>query len=234
MEKEKNTREKKKKARAHYRQLRRDIPPKIREEQSRRVCAIIKDFLLEQLRERASVSGEALRVCAYLAVGSELNLNDLLNDEDFIIKANRKIVFYVPKTLRSEEGYLYLQFAPYSPSLLENTRLQTDSLFGIPEPESADLQPELLPDIILLPGLAFELNGKRLGQGGGCYDRYLAELAEKGKQALTILVAYSQQLASSSLPSDEHDCKVDYLAFDNQLIKTFSDSCTEDKVNGKA
>ena len=78
---------------------------------------------------------------------------------------------------------------------------------GIPEPQGgAEILPEA-GDIMLLPGLAFTLDGERLGYGGGYYDRYLAALAER---PLCIGICFKEQLVES-LPAEPTDQRVDLL-----------------------
>lgn len=83
--------------------------------------------------------------------------------------------------------------------------LAADSLrrgpMGIREPAKAEI---VLPSEIhswIVPGLAFTMGGKRLGYGGGWYDRFLAAAS---KDAVKIGVAYSCQIVAD-LPSELHD-----------------------------
>ena len=59
-------------------------------------------------------------------------------------------------------------------------------------------------DIVIVPGLVFTLDGKRLGRGGGYYDRALAELRE---DALSVGVCFGFQLLET-LPTELHDKSV--------------------------
>ena len=61
------------------------------------------------------------------------------------------------------------------------------------------------PAVVLTPGVAFTPEGCRLGQGGGYYDRFLAEFS-----GVSIGLAYSCQI-TRSLPQSHHDCPVDYV-----------------------
>ena len=62
-----------------------------------------------------------------------------------------------------------------------------------------------VPDLVIVPGLAFSSKGERLGQGGGYYDRYLKEY-----KGIKIGICFSEQL-NESIPADEHDIRVDYV-----------------------
>ena len=66
--------------------------------------------------------------------------------------------------------------------------------------------PEIEPELIFVPLLAFDADGGRLGQGGGYYDRTLAALA--GKRPVVIGLAFSGQ-AVERVPCDPHDQKLD-------------------------
>lgn len=77
--------------------------------------------------------------------------------------------------------------------------------YGTAEPVKT--APEVTPQIVLLPLLAFTPEGWRLGYGGGFYDRTLAALREKG-DVFACGVAYSGQ-ETSSVPTDQYDQKLD-------------------------
>lgn len=76
-------------------------------------------------------------------------------------------------------------------------------------PEDADLDPAW-PDMIVVPGLAFTVDGRRLGQGGGWYDRFLP-----GRRAdcTTIGVCFAPQIVDH-LPTDKHDVVLDAVVTD--------------------
>jgi 5-formyltetrahydrofolate cyclo-ligase len=75
-------------------------------------------------------------------------------------------------------------------------------LAGIPAPlETAE---PVTPDLILTPLLAFDVEGGRLGQGGGYYDRTFAALPD----AIRIGVAYAGQ-AVERVPMQAHDVRLD-------------------------
>ena len=79
--------------------------------------------------------------------------------------------------------------------------------WNIPAPlQSA---PIVAPDVLLVPLLAFDKFGFRLGYGGGFYDRTIESLAKKQK-IITIGVAYSGQQVTT-VPRDKHDQKLDWI-----------------------
>lgn len=69
-------------------------------------------------------------------------------------------------------------------------------------------------DAVLLPGLAFDTQGMRLGYGGGFYDRLLP-----GYAGLTVGVVWAALLLPE-LPSETHDCAVGWLATEKGFQKT--------------
>lgn len=79
---------------------------------------------------------------------------------------------------------------------------------GIGEP--APSAPLAAPDVLLVPLLAFDRQGGRLGMGGGYYDRTIAGLRAQ-KRILTIGVAFSCQEVSS-VPVAPHDARIDRIA----------------------
>lgn len=86
---------------------------------------------------------------------------------------------------------------------------------GIREPSGPSVDPAVV-DVALVPGVAFDLVGGRLGHGGGHYDRLLARLTTG---ALRIGVAYSCQVVPR-VPRDGHDELVDIVITENATYHT--------------
>lgn len=87
--------------------------------------------------------------------------------------------------------------------------------YGIPEPRP-DL-PEVDPaavDLVVVPGVAFDRRGYRLGYGGGYYDRALPGMV----RAVKIGLGYALQLVES-LPAAAHDVRLDAVATDEGLFR---------------
>ena len=79
--------------------------------------------------------------------------------------------------------------------------------FGMVEPEKSKIS---IPNLILVPILAFDEHKYRLGYGKGFYDRYLNKYLKKFKNILTVGVAFSFQ-KHHKLPKDKKDVKLNYI-----------------------
>ncbi len=86
--------------------------------------------------------------------------------------------------------------------------------FGIPEPIKSEI---ILPNIILVPILAFDQNKNRLGYGKGFYDKYLNKYVKTRKKILTVGVAFSFQ-KYHNLPINKKDFKLDYIITEKGII----------------
>ena len=83
----------------------------------------------------------------------------------------------------------------------------------IPPPES----PEIVPDLLLVPLLAFDRDGYRLGYGGGFYDRTIAKL-RGGRGALAVGVAFAAQEVPA-VPRDSTDQPLDWIVTENDVVR---------------
>lgn len=80
-----------------------------------------------------------------------------------------------------------------------------------------ETSPELQPDVLLVPMLAFDRRGYRLGYGGGFYDRTLAEL-RKLKPVTAIGVAYAEQ-EMDEVPLAPYDEPLDWILTERGVIE---------------
>jgi 5-formyltetrahydrofolate cyclo-ligase len=83
------------------------------------------------------------------------------------------------------------------------------SRWNLREPDALpeNVAPLEAVDLLLVPGVAFTRDGRRLGRGGGFYDRLLAEPALR---AVKIGICFAPQLVTE-LPVDPHDRAVDFV-----------------------
>jgi len=70
-------------------------------------------------------------------------------------------------------------------------------------------------DVVVVPGVAFTPDGKRLGQGGGWYDRLIPQL---GEHCLTVGVCFASLLVGD-LPVERHDASVQVVVTEHAVIR---------------
>lgn len=135
-------------------------------------------------------------VAAYLSVGSEPGTRPLIE-----AVAERGAQVIVP-VLRPDGDLDWARYTPGS-ELAAGSR-------GTVHPISASLGVEAIcaVDVVFVPALAVDRDGRRLGRGGGSYDRALARLREAGSPAAVIAIVHDDELLDE-VPTDAHDQPVD-------------------------
>lgn len=129
----------------------------------------------------------------YWPIGSELDVRPLL-----VAVHERGHVVGLPRT-RPRQPLVYHRWSPDDPLVLGK--------FGILMPNHE--RPVVRPDVLILPMLAFDKDGWRIGYGGGYSDRTMANLRARGP-VLCVGVAYAAQEVES-VPADEFDQRLDWI-----------------------
>jgi len=162
-----------------------------KEEDRNRKSTIIKDKLL-----RNKVFKKAKIIMFYIAFGGEVNTKEMIREAQ---KTGKLIC--VPVYRKDKETM--------QPAIFEDHAKLKKGPYGVLEPViEVMLKPEDL-DLVIVPGLAFDKQGKRLGRGKGCYDRFLRTLSKK---ASSIGLAYDFQILPL-VPTAKHDCSVHNIIF---------------------
>ena len=157
--------------------------------------------LSEVFRRRMRLRSSSV-VAGYLPIGDEIDTRPLLQR----LRASGHAIA-LPRVVRSNAS---LAFAVWD----ERDGLE-DGPFGTLQPR--ENAPDLIPEVVILPLLAFDRRGYRLGYGGGYYDRTLAVL--RGRRAVTAIgVAYAAQEVPT-VPHDRHDQALDWVVTDREAIK---------------
>jgi 5-formyltetrahydrofolate cyclo-ligase len=175
--------------REHKRRLREELltrpypPPDVR----RRVIEHVSDWLEDR---RPGV------VVGFLAMGDEIDMNPL-------VEAHPRIRFGLTRTAQGVRLTVHDYSAPR-----ERHR------FGFEQPV-ADAPPIPLGDVdvVLVPGLAFGPDGRRLGRGAGYYDRFLAEI-----DADTVGLTTRDRIRTD-IPVESHDILVRWLATEDGVSR---------------
>ena len=121
---------------------------------------------------------------------------------------NSKTIFLLPKILDGN----FMKFVEWR----EKDTL-TVNKFGIPEPFETKKN-SYLPDVVLVPLVAFDSYKNRLGYGKGFYDRYLHKLIKLNKKIETIGVGFSFQ-EYKKLPTSNFDFKLNNIYTEKGFIK---------------
>lgn len=146
----------------------------------------------------------AVRVGLYIAIRGEMSAKALLR----AAWAEGKEAL-LPCCPCGQDGFM--RFV----SVREGDRLERGA-FGIPEPpKAAGGGKECVPDLIIVPGLAFTRDGTRLGQGGGFYDRYCSR--PEHADALRIGYGYAFQLLDT-LPHDPWDMPMHAICTEQGMV----------------
>jgi len=93
-------------------------------------------------------------------------------------------------------------------------KLRRHPHFGIFEPD--ELSPEVIPKVIIVPLVAFDTRGYRLGFGAGLYDRTLAYYDEM-TDIFTVGVGFAVQQVST-VPHEAHDQRLDCVITENRTL----------------
>ncbi len=167
----------------------------LRELEDPRVVADLSAALCARLAVWPPLAS-ARTVLAYLAFRNELDLQPLFT-----------LLPHVRWALPRVAGR-GLVIHPYDPQRLVRHR------FGMWEPDPAlpVIEPGEL-DVVLVPGVAFDPQGGRLGYGGGYYDRFLPTT-----RALRVGIAADSCLVDS-LPCGELDVRMDWIATPSGIIR---------------
>ena len=100
----------------------------------------------------------------------------------------------------------------FASEISTNTLLQSGK-FNILEPVKPKEFPPDDIDLIVIPGIAFDAKGNRLGYGHGYYDKFLAKT-----KAFKVALAYDLQLVPS-IPNESHDIPVDVIVTETKTIR---------------
>jgi 5-formyltetrahydrofolate cyclo-ligase len=166
-----------------------------RQQRSRQIvasCRAIPGF------ESASV------VCSYISFREEVETSELIAA---LLREGRRVV--VPVQVRGAARQLVFS------EIRDLSELEPND-FGILQPplEADRLVAAAAIPLFLVPGLAFDPAGGRLGYGLGCYDRAFADAAPG---AIKVGLAFELQMLES-VPADPHDVPMDFVVTENRVI----------------
>ena len=140
-------------------------------------------------------------VMLYMSIGNETDTTKIIKKA---YEDGKKVVFPVTD---KESGVI-------TPYYADETAVFEKGAFNINEPQNGTKAKLCDIDVILVPGIAFDLKGARIGFGKGCYDRLL-----KNTDAVKVGFCYDFQVCDS-IPAEEHDVMMDFLVTESGVWRT--------------
>lgn len=148
---------------------------------------------------------ENLVVSCYWPIGREFDTHSLMDE-----CIDRGAIIALPIV---EADTKILKFVAWTP----NDDVEMGA-YGICQPVIDDKIEFIDPDIIVVPFLAFDRKGYRLGYGGGYYDTTIDDLRGR-KNILTVGVGFSKQACLFNLPVEDHDVQLDWVITEQNAHK---------------
>ena len=154
-------------------------------------CDLGEQFAACQLYQQAKT------IYGYLPYNQEVRTIPML---ERALRDGKRVA--VPKVYGDEMKFIYL----------EDLSLVEAGYAGIPEPVADGPVAQDLTALVLMPGLAFDPQGHRIGYGGGFYDKFLA--AEPNHP--TVALCYGFQMLDA-LETQDHDIPVDLVLWSKNI-----------------
>ncbi len=185
--------EQKKQLRGELLRLRRETPRQQKQAIDRQIC----QHVINSPEYR-----QAQTIFAYWSTDEEIDTHAILADAR---QRGKRIC--VPKCLK---GHRMI-----ARQICSETDL-TEQTFGIPEPgeQCSEIAPEEI-DLCLVPALACDASGIRLGYGGGFYDRFLPQTAA------CRMVLCAQERFLQQVPAEQHDMHCDCVVTENEVMRVY-------------
>ena len=142
-------------------------------------------------------------VASFVSIRSEISTN-LLNNK--IIELGKNLSFPVISKNSDQLNF----------KIVDSQKSFKLGKFNIPEPIN-DYK-DVIPQLFFVPCLGFDLEGFRLGYGGGFYDRTFAKLKKLNLKFYSVGYAFDDQ-KQIMLPSEKFDYKLDFVLTEKQLYK---------------
>ena len=164
------------------------------------------DYLSERIKKTLislDVYRSAENIFAYMSNKKEVYTQKIIEQA----WADGKNV-YIPKVLSKTEMDFYK---------LNSFDEVSIGMYGIEEPTSFESADEVNDAVIILPGVAFDYDLNRIGQGGGYYDRYLA--SHKDINFTKIALSYDFQIFKVLDVVEAHDEKLNMIVTPTMVIE---------------
>ncbi|MFH1641393.1 MAG: 5-formyltetrahydrofolate cyclo-ligase [Nanoarchaeota archaeon] len=153
----------------------------------------------ELIKQKLLSLGEykkARKIMAYVSFGTEVDTHSIIKE------ALKEKIVAVPKI----KGWEMI------PCRIDDfSELNFKNRYGILEPDDFKKKMDDV-DLVIVPGVAFDKEGNRIGYGGGYYDTFL-----KNSKAKKIGIAFDMQIVDK-IPAEKHDIKVDKIVTESTIL----------------
>jgi 5-formyltetrahydrofolate cyclo-ligase len=176
--------------------------------EERREMAFEEVYRLSLRVQKRFLKSAFYRDAARIALYSSFS-NEVLTDEIFQ-QADRdgKEVYY-PRVIKKGKSHLAFFRVGHLGELKPGS-------YEIPEPEEKEVRVGAGTfDLVVVPGVAFDLEGARIGFGKGYYD-----MALEGLGCPVVALAYEFQVLSDRIPSEAHDVRVSAIITEKRVVAT--------------
>ncbi|XP_011500869.1 PREDICTED: 5-formyltetrahydrofolate cyclo-ligase [Ceratosolen solmsi marchali] len=146
---------------------------------------------------------ESKKIALYLSTPNEVDTIPILKDI-FSKKKDAFVPCYQKETMNMMKIY----------SMEDYNKLPLTK-WNIKQPDSQEIREKAFEtsglDLIILPGLAFTRDGKRLGHGKGYYDKYIKSIVLDGKQMPYLIALSFNEQIHENIPTNENDMNVNIV-----------------------
>lgn len=170
----------------------------IRKEMKTKRAAMTKEEVVQKSRAAADallkseIYKNAETIMLYMPLGNETDTSEIINSA---FADGKRLVLPVTD---GKTGVI-------TPYFYEKDTALEKGGFSVTEPKNAKIAQKSEIDLVVVPGIAFDRKGARVGFGKGCYDMFLS-----GMDVTKVGYCYEFQLCEN-IPADEHDIKMDFI-----------------------
>lgn len=177
----------------------------LREKMKIKRSALSKEFADEKSKtickrfSETDVYKKSHFIAAYMSIKNEVDLKSLI---DRAFADGKRVCIPVTDT---KTNNMFLS------EIFKDDDFESGA-FGIKEPKIKRRTDAKSVDLMLVPGLAFDFSGGRIGWGKGYYDRLIPQVS-----SVLVGIGYEFQLCGA-VETQEHDCKMDYILTESEMV----------------
>lgn len=160
------------------------------------------DKIINETLKEQSFFKESKNIFIYIGFGSEIDTGDYI--DDFLDSGKCIIIPRIDTITKEMEGVQ-----------INNMNDLQRNKYGILEPRATikGFEKNFI-DLVVMPGVAFDTAGSRVGYGGGYYDKFLQNINASVQK---VALAYEFQVIDK-VPSEDHDIKADFIITEKRII----------------